>query len=259
MEKKKEKRRRTSTPSKYVPSNKKNYGWLWGLLVVLVVAAIVAVGIYMGVKNNNDSENGSNIAIKDASVKVTDNYIEFRSNTAKKDAKILEVFEDPRCPGCSELEKMHGAELADAIESDQVVLRLHLMDFLNPQGTTQYSTRADAALVTVALTGDAESTFRFHSILWHTAPPEGAGVPEPTNAELADKAKMAGVRDDVVSKIEAGEFDTMRAATMGRANLKTLNKRMNGEGGTPAAFVNGKAIDTSNPDWVTSLYSSDKK
>ena len=259
MEKKKDKRRRTSTPSKYVPSNKKSYGWLWGLLVVIVVAAIVAVGIYMGVKSNQDSQNGSDVAIKDSSVKVTENYIEFRSNNAKKDAKILEMFEDPRCPGCSELEKMHGAELADAIHSNQVVLRLHLMDFLNPQGTTQYSTRANAALPTVALTGDAESAFRFHSILWHTAPPEGAGVPEPTNAELAEKAEMAGVKGEVISKIKSGDVDTMRAATMGRANLKALNDRMDGQGGTPAAFLNGKHIDTSRPDRATSLYSAEKK
>ena len=259
VEKKKDKRRRTSTPSKYVPSNKKGYGWLWGLLVVIVVAAIVAVGIYMGVKSNRDSENGADIAIKHSSVKVTENYIEFRSNNAKKDAKIIELFEDPRCPGCSELEKMHGAELADAIQSDQVVLRLRLMDFLNSQGASQYSTRANAALITVALTGDAESAFRFHSILWHTAPAEGGGVPEPTNAELAEKAKMAGAKGETLSQIKSGNFGSMRAATMGRVNLKVLNERMDGKGGTPAAFMNGGQIDLSRPDWVTSLYTTNKK
>lgn len=258
VEKKKNKRR-ASAPSKYVPSTKKNYGWLWGLLVIVVVAVIIGVGIHMGVKSKDDSADGADITLKNSVVNVSDDYIEFRSKDAKKDAKVVELFEDPRCPLCSELEKTYGKQMADAIESNQVILHVHLMDFLNQSGKTQYSTRANAALVTAALTGDAESAFRFHSILWHTAPAEGQDTVEPSDEDLADKAKRAGIKGDALDKIKSGQYDTMRASKMGNDNMKDLGKRLGKDSGTPAVFTDGKRIDTQKSYWVTSLYSEEKK
>lgn len=168
-----------------------------------------------------------------------------------KVAKTLDIYEDPLCPACGQMEKVNGQEIAQQVDEGKLAVRYRLVNFLDSRsGSKDYSTRAVAANECVAQDGNGPVYAKFHELLFTTKQPSEGGS-DHDNKELAAIAKEAGASDSVAKCITSGDrADTARAHAT--AALKALGDALNGPAATPSVFLDGKKVDRGNADWVLS-------
>ncbi|WP_369638777.1 DsbA family protein [Nocardia sp. JMUB6875] len=235
--------------SKHTPqpvSSKTTYA-LAGLAVVVVVAIVAA--LYLWNRGGGDEvRNDGYGPVRDPGVSValdSDGAIVL----GKPNAKTIDIYEDPLCPACGQLEKIYGQEIAQQIDLGKIAVRYRLVNFLDSRSKSKdYSTRAIAANECVAQAGDGPVYSKFHALLFTTEQPSEGGT-DHDNKELAAIAKQAGASDDVAKCITAGErTDTGRAHA--EASIKALEELVGKKWGTPSVFIDGKKIDVNNKTWV---------
>lgn len=163
--------------------------------------------------------------------------------------KTIEVYEDPLCPACGQLERTYGQEIAQQVDEGKLAVRYRLVNFLDAASKSKdYSTRAVAANECVAQGGNGPAYAKFHSLLFTTKQPEEGGA-DHSDKDLASIAREAGAADEVISCIiTADRADTAR--NHAESALKTLNAALDDRAATPAVFLDGKKIDVNDSDWV---------
>ncbi|MTJ61698.1 DsbA family protein [Nocardia seriolae] len=217
-------------------------------LAVLVVAAIVAALYLWNRGDGAEVRNDGYGPAHDPAVTVA-----LDSDGAlvlgKPNAKTIDIYEDPLCPACGQLEKIYGQEIAQQVDLGKIEVRYRLVSFLDPQSKSKdYSTRAVAANECVAQAGNGPVYAKFHSLLFTTEQPTEGG-PDHDNKALAILAQQAGAGADVAKCITSGErADTGRAHA--EAAKKALDDKLNGRAATPSVFIDGKKIDVNNKTWV---------
>lgn len=238
---------------KYNPqptSSKATY--IVGGLAIVVIAALVIGGILL-TKSSDEPRNAGYGAVQNSAVQVTMEDAGVVRLGLPDVTNTIDMFEDPMCPFCAQLEEKHGQEVAQAVDEGKLAVRYHILNFLNRLSASgDYSTRAVAASQCVAQTGDAIAYSKFHGELFSPAnqPPEN-GKSDLSNEDLAKLAKDAGANEAAVNCITSGERMQQAAADAetGRAALAA-----SGATGTPAVIHNGQDIDAlGNPDWVSQV------
>ncbi|PND50502.1 thioredoxin domain-containing protein, partial [Rhodococcus sp. ENV425] len=153
-------------PVKYTPeptSSKSTF--ILGGIAVLVIAVLVIGGV-LWQSNRGKARNEGYGTVQNTAVQVElqdDGVIVLGLPDA---ATTIDLFEDPLCPYCAELEHKHGQELAQAVDAGDVAVRYHMLAFLDQLSASgDYSTRAVAAGQCVAQTGDATAFSAFHAAL----------------------------------------------------------------------------------------------
>lgn len=240
-------------PVKYTPEPTSSRStFILGGLAVLVVAALVIGGVLWQADSGKARNEGYG-GVQNAAVQVTveDNGVAVVG--VPDAATTIDLFEDPMCPYCAELEHKHGQELAQAIDDGRVAVRYHMLAFLDQLSASgDYSTRAVAAAQCVAATGDAIAYSAFHAALMSPDnQPAERGGSDHSNEELAQMARDAGASDEAAQCIADGaRVEQARAdAEAGRQLLATT-----GATGTPAVVHNGTVIDAfGNENWVAEL------
>jgi protein-disulfide isomerase len=240
------------TRSNNLPQPKSNRStYVLGALAIVVIAVVVIGGvIWQNNRNETRNEGYGSVQNSDVTTSVgSDGSVLLGLPGA---AKTIDVFEDPLCPYCAQLEVKHGQELAQAIDEGNVAVRYYLLNFLDEVSASgDYSTRAVAATLCIAETGDGPAYSAFHAALFSVeGQPKEKGSSDHTNEELAAMAKAAGANDDAVQCIAEGAKvgDAKQAATAGYQAMQDV-----GGEGTPAVFVDGNQVDTNDPGWVAKL------
>jgi len=238
---------------KYSPeptSNRVTY--ILGGIAILVIGALVIGGVLWS-SRGSDARNDGYGTVQNSAVEVAiedDGAILLGRPDA---ATTIDLYEDPLCPYCAELEHKHSQELAQAIDEGQVAVRYRMLAFLDRASSSgDYSTRSVAAAQCVAETGDAQAFSAFHDALLSpdNQPAEG-GNGDIDNAGLAQMARDAGASDDAVQCIADGARTEQAAADAeaGRQLLATT-----GAAGTPAVVHEGTVVDAlGNENWVAEL------
>jgi protein-disulfide isomerase len=164
--------------------------------------------------------------------------------------RTIDLFEDPICPFCGQFEQSDGARLAHAVDTGQIAIRYHLLNFLDGSSPDRYSTRADAAYRCVARTGDGPAYSRFHATLFTVDQPKEDGLVL-SNAQLAEIARQSGA-SAAANCIAAGtEFSAAaQAADTGRTALVAA---LHDKAATPTVLVDGKPADLDTDAWLTAL------
>ena len=203
---------------------------LFALLAAVLVIALVVTGF---VAFWPRSQSAAPAAPSGSSVVVTDAAIQI----GKTDAPVVvQVFVDYMCPYCGQFDRANGEDLATLVAAGSIRLDLHPMSFLDKASTSQYSTRAANAVVTVAKKSPGQ-VLDFHNALFASQPSEGsAGLSDDL---LKSLAAQVGVPATVANTFAAGENAAwIQAAT--QADFAA------GITGTPTILINGQKY-TGNP------------
>ncbi|WP_067566592.1 DsbA family protein [Nocardia acidivorans] len=166
-------------------------------------------------------------------------------------ARTIDVYEDPLCPACGQLEKLYGQEIAQQVDEGKLAVRYRLVNFLDSKsGSKDYSTRAIAANECVAQAGDGPVYAKFHSLLFTTKQPAEGGS-DHNNQDLAAIAKESGAAGDTLKCITTGDrLDSAR--NHAESAMTALTANSGNRVATPSVFLNGGKIDVNKDDWVQS-------
>jgi hypothetical protein len=142
--------------------------------------------------------------------------------------KRLVIFEDPQCPYCGQFEEVNGSVITAGIARGDLAVEYRMRCFLGPE-----SVRADNALALAAEAGRFDELR--HELFAHQ-PEEGSGGF--TIDDLLDLGTHVGLSDQsFVSGVRRARYE---------AWVVSRETRFAGEDpqGTPAAWLNGRAIES---------------
>jgi len=201
-------------------------------VVVVVLAVILAIGY--AVQSSRDTSGRAGAAPSGA---VGEYAVPAGPDTAP--VKV-EVYEDFMCPFCGEFETATRSKLDQRVAAGDVQVRYHVLNFLDGQSTSDYSTRSANALAVVLDTSGPEVAKKFHDSLFEQQPEEGsAGL---SDEQLVDLAVQAGAdRSAVQSGVEDRTFQQWVDNVTDRASKDGVNS-------TPTVRVDGKTVEADTID-----------
>lgn len=167
----------------------------------------------------------------------------------------IEIFAEPQCTHCADLQHDSGESIRRYIATGQLAVTYRPMTFLD-LGNYNYSERVSNALFVAAQDGrtPAVAFQRFVEELWADQDPSGKG---PTDDELAEKARTAGIPAELAQRIADGEA-AVDAAEMDVTNYDYLYMVDPVNTGTPTVYdlVNDEKVDIYDDDWLDELVAS---
>lgn len=173
-----------------------------------------------------------------------------------EDAPVqIEIFAEPQCTHCADLQHDAGESIRRHIASGRLAVTYRPLTFLEMSGST-YSERVSNALFVAAQDGSTPAVAfqTFVEELWADQDPSGRG---PSDDEMADKARAAGIPEESAQRIADGEaaVDTVQ---MDETNYDYLFLVDPVSTGTPTVFdlVNEEKVDIYDEDWLDKLVAS---
>ncbi|WP_296214753.1 thioredoxin domain-containing protein [uncultured Corynebacterium sp.] len=219
-------------------ASKGGNGFLWGIIAILVIAA-VAIGFIV---YNNQQHKVDNISLPNDKVKVKmtaeDSTVTLESEDAGDDVPVVEVFEDFSCHYCAQLETASSDDVKQALEDGKLKVKFRFLNFLDRGDESGPSTRGAATAWAVAKSGNVEAFWNIHRLMMD----EQSTVTRQWDwDDLANAAEKMGADDGVVDKIR-NESVKDEGAKISRTNDKEIEKR-EGKVSSPLLYKDGKRFD----------------
>ncbi|HIW94893.1 MAG TPA: thioredoxin domain-containing protein [Candidatus Corynebacterium gallistercoris] len=228
------------------PNSKGGSGFLWGIVAILAIAAVV-IG-FLVVKNKGQSVDAESLPREDVSFEMTteDNAVVLASKDVKKDAPKVEIFEDFSCPHCADLVEADHEDTLKALEDGDVIVKFRFLNFLD-NGNVGSSTRGAATAWALAESGNVDAFWNMHN---HMMLDQSTVARTWGWDELAAAAGELGASEGVVNSIKEGNDGAASQAgqEIAAANAKDLEGRA-GRVSSPILYVDGEELPiTSGPD-----------
>ena len=174
----------------------------------------------------------------------------------------IELFTEPQCDHCAELQHAYGDEIASYINLGQLAVTYRFLTFLDDEPDEEYSWGVVNALFLAAepspATNDASGPEfqRFVEELWASQDPGGPG---PSEAEMAEMATKAGLPAEVAQRI--GDVNVTPEADIDEVAKENFNLLVEVDpinSGTPTVYDlnNEEKVDIYDNDWLDKLMSS---
>lgn len=197
---------------------------------------IFAVGLVLYIVTNGSSKptGGETKSIRVASSKL------ITKDGAGEPKAVLSLNEDFLCPACGGFEQQFGPTVTQLISSGAIAADYFMVAILNRPANKNYSSRSGAAAYCVAdedTTPDKQAFTRFHAALYAQQPSE-AGTVFPTDEQLIETARQAGVAGGVPECINNGRYLEL---VDGLAAAASVNS-------TPTIRLNGEDYEPTTPD-----------
>lgn len=147
---------------------------------------------------------------------------------------VVDVYQDYLCPYCGQFERANRDDLQAMVADGTMRLRLHPMNFLDPQsGGSRYSTRAANAVVTVA-ESEPDKLLAVNAALYDQQPKEGTtGL---SDEQIAGVARSTGVSESTIEKFAAGTYESFVDAADQAAFADGVQS-------TPTVQINGQPFE----------------
>jgi protein-disulfide isomerase len=207
------------------------------LIPVVLLAAVLTAGCGIlghGPGGSSAKPTGDAKAIRVAS----DKLVVKDGSTEPK--VVLGLYEDFLCPACHRFEEAFSPTITSLINNGQVAADYYMVAILDRSSNQNYSSRAGAAGYCVAAADtspDKAGFMRFHAAMYAQQPDE-TGTSFPTDQQLAETARQAGINGDVAECITSNRNVDM---------VKGLAKAA-GVNSTPTIRINGEDYEPSTPD-----------
>jgi protein-disulfide isomerase len=172
----------------------------------------------------------------------------------------IEIYTEPQCSHCADLQVDFGDQLAYYIAVGQLEVTYRPMTFLDDKAGGYSSQVSNALFLAAEKTGSPEVTAtgtefqRFVKQVWaHQRP----GGDPPTEDELQEMAKKAGMPDAVAQNIMSGG-SAVNVKDMDDANFEFLYEIDSLDLGTPTVYdlAKGEKLDIYDNDWLNKLVQS---
>jgi protein-disulfide isomerase len=166
----------------------------------------------------------------------------------------IELFTEPQCSHCAELQADFGKEIASYINLGQLAVTYRPMVFLDTP-TNDHSARVSNALFLAVGPDTSGPAFQaFVEDLWAHQDPGGSVT---TDAEIANMARQSGVGSAEADKIAAGD-EALNIKDMADSNFSYLYEIDPLDTGTPTVYdvANDEKIDIYDNNWLSKLMSS---
>jgi protein-disulfide isomerase len=160
--------------------------------------------------------------------------------TPKKHVPTIEMYLDPLCPACAQVDRALNPTLQKLFEAGQINVDVHAVTFLNRASSDKYSTRAASSLAYVA-EHDPKHVIAFIGELYaEDYLPSESNYTSTSDAQIAQQAVKAGVSQDVAEASVTSGYGSW----VDRATTYTIDRTeliQNGSSGftTPLFRVNG--------------------
>ncbi|QGU01355.1 hypothetical protein CKALI_02325 [Corynebacterium kalinowskii] len=227
--------------------NEKSNGFLWALLAVLLIAAVIVGYIFMSNQGSKIDKVTEGIEKTDVTfdMAIKDNAYQLKSNKATDSTPQVDLYEDFSCPHCADLAIATDADMLKAIDAGELVVNVRTLHFLDGGKTDGHSTRAGDALMIAAQQGDANLYWNFRDMLMK----KQADIYAKWNMQdFADAARQVGASEETAKKIAESPADHAAAVAMFKANEDKL-KTETGKVSSPRIIKDGKDIDDLQ-NWV---------
>jgi protein-disulfide isomerase len=159
----------------------------------------------------------------------------------------LEIFCEPQCPHCAQLESTYGDRLAGDLASGRLAVTYRWLTFLDDKHHNDVSARVSNALFLAADPTTSPAAYQaFVQDLYRHQSSDG-----PTNDDIATMARDSGIPDVVADRIAAGDHvvDTAALKDANKARLTEVNPA---DPGTPTVYdlKANKVLDIQDPGWL---------
>ena len=198
------------------------------MVVGAVVVAVLIVAVVLIVVTNKKDTTGN--TAKEVPSNLTGTYDVMVGKSSAP--TTLKLYEDLQCPICKAFEAATGKQTQAAIDAGKVKVDYHMVAFLDRSSSTQYSSRALNAAMSVLSTAGPDAFMKFRTTAFENQPAEGsAGVPDST---LIDWAVQAGADRSQVTPLINGNVYHQWVVNA------TDQMSKDGVTGTPTVFINGQ-------------------
>lgn len=221
------------------PNQGGSKAFLWALVAVVVVAIVVVAYIVIqgqGAKTafvaDRDFEETTISTTVDG-----DKIILAAESEAADDAEVVQLYEDFSCSYCALLAENTDDPMKEEIESGNLVVEVHPLNFLDRGNTEGHSTTALAAALSVADSGDSDLYWNFRTLLLEE---QDELLNQWNNDDFADAAEAMGADSSVVNAIRNGD-NAERAVEVATANSELLSEQT-GNVSSPRVLQNGEDL-----------------
>jgi protein-disulfide isomerase len=164
----------------------------------------------------------------------------------------LEIFCEPQCPDCAELESTSGDRIAGDLANGRLAVTYRWLTFLDDRRHNDVSARVTNALFLAADPSTSPTAYQaFVQDLSRHQSKDGR-----SNNDIAAMARESGIFDAVADRIAAGEYvvDTAALNDANRARLAQVNPA---NPGTPTVYdlKASRLVDIQDPGWLDALSS----
>ena len=168
----------------------------------------------------------------------------------------VEIFTEPQCSHCADLQARYGEEMKAAMEAGRLTVTYRPLTFLDDEYLTDYSATASNTLFlavdSATDTGTDAATFQTYvEDLWAN---QDLSFFDFTDQDFADIATDSGLPDAVVSRIADGDTAVDTAALL-EFNFDALEDISPSSLGTPLVYdlVDEQVVDIADEQWLTTL------
>lgn len=230
------------------PKAKSSGNFLWVILAVLAIAAVVIGLVVWQANNQRTSDLADRASIEySGEMHYADGVVTLSAADVAEGTPEVSLYEDFSCPHCADLALATDEQMLEEVENGNLIVNIHPLNFMD-HGAEGHSTHSLAAVLPLAEAGDANAYLNLRQLLFED---QKSVYNQWGPEQFAEAAKAFDGSGDAVDAIRAG--DVSQAKTVGQDNGDQLEE-LTGTVSSPRILQDGKDIEIQDMNqWVSQV------